>query len=79
MTHVQDRYTNNRAENSHQHTRQQERQMRGFKLHKHAQLFLSIHGQVNNFFYLGRHLLKAENFHHFRVRAFNEWIKISCA
>lgn len=49
-THIQDRYQNNRAENSHQRTRQQERQMRGFKSHKHAQVFLSIHGQVNNLY-----------------------------
>ena len=47
VTHIQDRYSNNRAENSHQRTRQQERQMRGFKSHKQAQLFLSVHGQVN--------------------------------
>ncbi len=60
VTHIQDRYANNRAENSHQRTRQQERQMKGFKSHKQAQTFLSIHGQINNLFNLGRHLMCAK-------------------
>ena len=38
VNHTQDRYANNRAENSHQRKRQKERQMRGFKSHKHALL-----------------------------------------
>ena len=60
-----EKYSNNRAENSHQRTRQQERQMRGFKSHKQGQVFLSIHGQVNNLFNLGRHLMKSENLEFF--------------
>jgi len=56
VTHNQERYANNRAENSHQRTRQQEQQMRRFKSHKQAQFFLSIHGQINNLFNLDRHL-----------------------
>jgi len=79
VTHIQDRYANNRAENSHQRTRQQERQMRNFKSHKQSQVFLSIHGQVNNLFNLGRHLMRAENFRIFRERALNEWTVISFA
>jgi len=79
VTHIQDRYANNRAENSHQRTRQQERQMRGFKSHKQAQVFLSIHGQVNNLFNLGRHLLKADHYRAFRDRALNEWHRVSYA
>jgi len=79
VTHIQDRYSNNRAENSHQRTRQQERQMRKFKSHKQSQLFLSIHGQVNNLFNLGRHLLRAKNYRLFRERALNEWTVVSCA
>ncbi len=51
--HTQDRYVNNRAENSHQRTRQKEKQMRGFKSHKHAQKILFIHGRINNIFNLG--------------------------
>lgn len=53
VTHTQEKYANIRAENSHQRTRQQERQMRGFKSHKQTQLFLSVRGQVNNLFNLG--------------------------
>ncbi len=74
-----EKHANNRAENSHQRTRQKERQMRGFKSHKHVQMFLSIHGQVNNLFNLGRHLMKAKHYRLFRERALNEWTEISCA
>ena len=79
VSHIQERYSNNRAENSHQRTRQQERQMRGFKSHKQAQFFLSIHGQVNNLFNLGRHLMSAKNHRMFRERSLNEWAVISFA
>jgi putative transposase len=79
VTHIQDRYANNRAENSHQRTRQQEHQMRRFKSHKQAQFFLSIHGQVNNVFNLGRHLMSAKNHRIFRERSLNEWTVISFA
>ena len=51
-----DRYANNRAEVSHQHTRARERQMRGFRSDGQAQRFLNVHGQFHNLFRLGRHL-----------------------
>lgn len=79
VSHIQEQYSNIKAENSHQGTRQQERQMRRFKSHKQAQLFLSVHGQVNNLFNLGRHLMRSENYRCFRYRAFNELSEISCA
>jgi putative transposase len=60
--HCHDRYDNNRAEVSHEHTRAQERQMRGFKSSDHAQRFLSDHGQVHNLFRVDRHLLSASNY-----------------
>ena len=50
------RYANNRAEVSHQPTRQRERQMRGFKLPGHALRFLSVQGVAQNCSRLGRHL-----------------------
>ena len=59
VVHVTDQYANNRAEVSHQPTRQRERQMRRFKSAVHAQRFLSVHGVVLNLFRLGRHLLRA--------------------
>ena len=46
VVHCTDRYANNRAEVSHQPTRQRERQMRRFKSAAHAQRFLSVHGPV---------------------------------
>jgi putative transposase len=52
-------YANNRAEVSHQPTRQRERQMRRFKSVHQAQRFLSVHGVIRNLFQFGRHLLRA--------------------
>ena len=46
----QNRYTNNRAEASHRHARQHDRQMRRFKSPGQAQRFLSVHSQVHNLF-----------------------------
>ena len=46
---------NNRAENSHQPTRQRERQMKHFKSAAQAQRFLSAHDGINNLFHLRRH------------------------
>ena len=55
--HVTRKYQNNRAENSHQRTRQQERQMRRFKSAGHAQRFLAVHAAVNNLSRQDRHLM----------------------
>ena len=44
VVHVTDQYANNRAEVSHQPTRQRERQMRRFKSAAHVQRFASVHG-----------------------------------
>ena len=46
VTHDTRRYANNRAEVSHQPTRQRERQMRGFTSSDHAQRFLHVHGVI---------------------------------
>ncbi len=43
---------NNRAENSHQPTRQRERQVKRFKSAGQAQRFLSAHDGINNLFLL---------------------------
>ena len=56
VVHCTDRYANNRAEVSHQPTRQRERQMRGFKSAAQLQRFASVHGVVQNLFRVGRHL-----------------------
>ena len=79
VPHCQDQYANNRAEVSHEPTREQERQMRGFRSDGQAQRFLSVHGQYNNLFRLGRHLLKAEHYRELRSRALKTWSQVTCA
>ena len=61
VEHRQSRYLNNRAEVSHQPTRRRERQMQRFKSARHAQRFLSSHGQIHNLFQLARHRLTAND------------------
>lgn len=79
VSHCQDRYANTRAELSHEHTREQERCMRGFRSPGQARRFLSIHGQFHNLFRLGRHLLAAANYRLLRSRAFRTWSEVTCA
>ena len=50
---------NNRAESSHQPTRERDRRTRRVKSMRHAQRFLSTHGQVSNHFRCARHLMRA--------------------
>ena len=79
VVHCTTRYANNRAEVSHQPTRQRERQMRGFKSTAHLQRFASVHGLVQNLFRVGRHLLRAVHHRFLRTRAFVEWEEVTCA
>jgi putative transposase len=76
--HVNDRYANNRAEQSHEATRVRERGMRGpafrrFKSVKQAQRFLGAHAAVSTLFNLGRHLIRAQHYRDLRISAFAEW------
>jgi putative transposase len=66
VIHDNDRWQNNRAENSHQPTRQQEHQRRRFKSPGQAQRSLSAHGPINNLFRLGRHHMRAAHYRLFR-------------
>ncbi len=79
VEHRTGRYENNRAEVSHQHTREQERKMRRFKFPGQAQRFLSVHGVNQNLFRVGRHHLKAAHHRLLRDRAFDEWKEATCA
>ena len=79
VPHSTRQYENNRAEVSHQPTRQRERQMRRFKSIGHAQHFLSVHGLVQNLFRTGRHLLRAVHHRLLRARAFGVWREVTCA
>ena len=71
VVHDTSRYANNRAEVSHEPTRQRERGMRRFKSMAQAQRFLFVHGITQNLFRIGRHLLRA--------RAFVVWNAVTCA
>jgi putative transposase len=78
VEHRQHKGLNNRAELSHQRTRQQERQMRRFKSPRQAQRFLSAHGPINNLFYLRRHRIPATQYRAARRDAFNTWSQVTC-
>ena len=79
VLHDTSRYANNRAEVSHQPTRQRERQMRRFKSAAQAQRFLSVHGVILNLFRVGRHLLRPANYRILRERSFLVWSEVTCA
>ena len=79
VKHINAPYANNRAEISHQPTRQQEYHMRGFSSSTQAQRFLALHGLTQNLFRLGRHLLQAVNYRLLRTQAFQVWQEAVCA
>lgn len=73
VEHRQHKGLNNRAENSHQPTRQQEKQMRKFKSPKQAQQFLFLHGQLRNLFFAGRYKNPANVTRAHLLSAFRCW------
>ncbi len=79
VEHINHVYANNRAEVSHQPTRQQEYSMRGFTSASQAQRFLTLHGLTQNLFRLGRHLMQAVNYRLLRTQAFQVWKDAVCA
>jgi len=66
VTHSTEHYENNRAEVSHEQTRQRERQLRRFRSAGQAQRFLTVCRVVGNLFRLGRHLTRAIHYREFR-------------
>jgi putative transposase len=62
VEHRQSRYLNNRAENSHQPTRQRERALKRFKSIRHAPRFLSAFSVISPHFRPRRHLLWAAEY-----------------
>jgi putative transposase len=68
---------NNRAENSHQPTRQRERQMKRFKSAGQAQRFLSAHDGINNLFHLRRHQVPATQYRADCTQAFRVWDEVT--
>ncbi len=79
IEHRQHKGLNNRAELSHQPTRQRERPMRRFKSPNHAQRFLSTHGPINNLFRPRRHRMAASDYRAVRTQAFETWRQVTCA
>ncbi len=68
---------NNRAENSHQPTRERERRMRGFRDPTRTQAFLESFGLIRQHFALKRHLLRASLYRkHLAVR-FSTWCELT--
>jgi putative transposase len=79
VKHINQVYANNRAEVSHEPTRQRERAMRRFRSSDQAQRFLTLHGLTQNLFRLGRHLMQAVNYRLLRTQAFQVWQGVVCA
>jgi putative transposase len=73
VEHCQDKWQNNRAENSHQPNRLRERVMRRFKSAGHAQRFLSAFGIIISHFRVGRHLYKARGYRTVMKARFVTW------
>ena len=68
---------NNRAENSHQPTRQRERQMKRFKSAGQAQRFLSAQDGIDNLFHLRRPQVPATQYRATRTQAFQTWAEVT--
>ncbi len=77
VEHRQHRYLNNRAENSHQPTRERERRMRRFKSPGHAQRFLAAQGPIAAHFRPRRHRLSARDYRQTRDQRFATWRVVS--
>jgi putative transposase len=73
----QHRYLNNRAEHSHQPTRQRERRMRGFKEPGHAQRFLSAYGPIAQHFRPRRHRFAAPEYRQEMQQRYQVWGEIT--
>ena len=76
VKHIQQKYQNNRAENSHQPTRLRERVMRRFKSASHAQSFLSAFGIITSHFRVGRHLCTAGGYREMMKHRFAAWEQV---
>src|SRR5258705_281414 len=78
VVHLEQKYQNNRAENSHQPTRLRERLMRRFKSAGHAQRFLSAFGIITSHFRVGRHLYRASAYRAVMKSRFAIWEEAIC-
>jgi putative transposase len=77
--HAQGLRKNNRAENSHQVVRRQEKNIQGFRSAGSAQRFLFSHSAVFNMFNLQRHLVSRRTLGLFRTDAADQWQRATTA
>jgi putative transposase len=77
VEHRQHRYLNNRAENSHQPTRQRAWRVPGFKSPGHAQRFLLVYGPIAQHFRPRRHLFSAPAYRQEMWQRFHTWQDIT--
>jgi putative transposase len=73
VEHRRSTYLNNRAENSHQPTRQRERAVKRFTSPGHAQRFLSAFSGISAHFRPGRHRLSAKEYRREMTDRFTTW------
>jgi len=77
--HLDNKLSNNRAENSHLPVRRRERKMQRFKSPGSTQKFLNIHSATYNTFYAQRHVINRSHFKQCRAEAFGVWATASAA
>jgi len=77
VAHRRSRYLNNRAENSHQPTRQRERAMKRFTSVRHAQRFLSAFSGISAHFRPRRHRLSATDWRTEIAERFAVWHQVT--
>jgi hypothetical protein len=73
VKHKRGYWLNNRADNSHQPSRERERRMRRFKSPEQAQQFLSIYSSVSSHFRPRRHRITAARYRTIRRQRFQQW------
>ncbi|MDJ0363142.1 IS6 family transposase [Rhodococcus sp. H29-C3] len=77
VEHRRSKYSNNRAENSHQPTRQREHAMKRFTSPGHAQRFLSAFSGISPHFRPCRHRLSASEWHTEMADRFTIWQEVT--
>jgi putative transposase len=77
VDHRQHTRAGNRAENSHQPSRERERRMRRFKSGGHAQRFLAAHDRIREYFCPRRHRLPAKQYRAVMQDRFAMWNTIT--
>jgi putative transposase len=75
VEHCQQKYQNNRAENSNQPTQVARAGDQAFKSARHAQRFLSAFGILSSHFRVGRHLYSASGYREVKLR-FAVWEEV---